>query len=502
LADLAFDFDQGDMYRDASRVLDQLLHGAKKRQRGAGDGPAGGLGLKALALSDKVKNKSKTYAVVCETLKYRDAIDHVLRIAELDKEALARSEGLLYVMLYDHLWGKGIQGGGAVKRTILSHDTALRAALQKVVEVRGASDASDLVAEHVKSAPDFPRFARVNLLRATVNQATEAKLHKSVSVDPHIPYVLRFPPKTDLHAHPWVEEGKLILQDKSSCFPAHALYLLAKERLGGADQLGQLDALDATAAPGNKTSQLASLGFRNVLAFDKSARRLKVLERRMEQAGAQEKVRPECRDFLSSDGSAAEFAHVKVILLDPSCSGSGMVGRVDHLAMQSSQEEEESERGGEPVSSEKDRILRLQKFQVDCLKHALSFPAAELVSYSTCSVHDAENEQVVMQALEAHPEWELCKALPQWPRRGKATAGTGTADEMPVSAEQADRMVRVDPMQDETCGFFVAVLGRKQDAAVIRRKAKMKERRKKRRGKRKAQEPAEEQSLEKKQRKA
>lgn len=464
------------MYRDASRVVDQLLQGARKRKRGPDGG--GGLGLKALALSDKVKNKSKTYAVVCETLKYREAIDEVLGVAQLNKRDLARSEGLLYVMLYDHLWGKGIQGGGAVKRTIISHDGVLRDSLAKVVKRRGVSSASDLVADHVKNAPDFPRFARVNLLKSSVDQAVAAKLHKSATVDQHVPYVLRFPPRTDLHAHPWVEQGKLILQDKSSCFPAHALHLLAKEKLGGQDQLGQIDALDATAAPGNKTSQLASLGFGKVFAFDKSARRLQVLERRMEQAGAQHIVHPECRDFLSSDPHAPEFSNVRVILLDPSCSGSGMVGRVDHLAMQSAADAEQEK--DTAALSEGERIERLQTFQIDCLKHALSFSNVQLVSYSTCSIHDKENEQVVAHALEAHPEWELCRALPEWHRRGNKSR---LADvEKPITAEQADKMVRVDPVQDETCGFFVAVLGRKQDAAALRRKAKMKERRKMRRG--------------------
>ena len=34
-----------------------------------------------------------------------------------------------------------------------------------------------------------------------------------------------------------------------------------------------------------------------------------------------------------------------------------------------------------------DRLLRLQEFQIQAISKAMSFPAAEFVVYSTCSVH-------------------------------------------------------------------------------------------------------------------
>lgn len=97
-----------------------------------------------------------------------------------------------------------------------------------------------------------------------------------MSRDPHIDNVLVMPPGTDLHAHPLVLAGKLILQvfrwdtrrgcerlqlaqravpsgcrvgvpplqDKASCFTAAAL-------VEGWATTG--DVIDACAAPGNKT---------------------------------------------------------------------------------------------------------------------------------------------------------------------------------------------------------------------------------------------------------
>ena len=46
-----------------------------------------------------------------------------------------------------------------------------------------------------------------------------------------------------------------------------------------------------------------------------------------------------------------------------------------------------------------DRLGRLANLQGMLLRHALSFPAVERVVYSTCSVTEQENEQVIMTSL-------------------------------------------------------------------------------------------------------
>lgn len=64
--------------------------------------------------------------------------------------------------------------------------------------------------------------------------------------DPLVDGVVLFPPRTDLHDHPAVLSGKLVLQSRASCLPAVAL----------APGKGWT-VLDACAAPGNKTTHLA-----------------------------------------------------------------------------------------------------------------------------------------------------------------------------------------------------------------------------------------------------
>jgi 25S rRNA (cytosine2278-C5)-methyltransferase len=73
---------------------------------------------------------------------------------------------------------------------------------------------------------------------------------KGFSKDTHIPNLLAFPPKTTFHNDPSYISGKIILQDKASCFPAVILDPPAKD---------DTVVIDATAAPGNKTSHLCAL---------------------------------------------------------------------------------------------------------------------------------------------------------------------------------------------------------------------------------------------------
>lgn len=68
--------------------------------------------------------------------------------------------------------------------------------------------------------------------------------------DEHISDLLLFPPDTQFASDPLYHEGKIILQDKASCFPA---FILAPHSREGTV------VIDATAAPGNKTSHLCAL---------------------------------------------------------------------------------------------------------------------------------------------------------------------------------------------------------------------------------------------------
>lgn len=143
-------------------------------------------------------------------------------------------------------------------------------------------------------------------------------------------------------------------------------------------------------APGNKTTHLAAhVGSRGrVHAFDADAFRLKRLKANSRTAGADKIVKARCEDFLSLDPKSPEFAGVRAVLLDPSCSGSGTAGtRGDYLLAAARGEvvgggdgdgggggDGDEERLKHPNAD--DRVAKLAQFQARALAHALTFPSA------------------------------------------------------------------------------------------------------------------------------
>lgn len=75
-------------------------------------------------------------------------------------------------------------------------------------------------------------------------------LYRGFAQDEHVPDLLLFPADLQFANDPLYLEGKIILQDKASCFPAYVLDPPAED--------GSV-VIDATAAPGNKTSHLCAL---------------------------------------------------------------------------------------------------------------------------------------------------------------------------------------------------------------------------------------------------
>jgi putative methyltransferase len=90
----------------------------------------------------------------------------------------------------------------------------------------------------------------------------------------------------------------------------------------------------------------------------------------------------------------------------------------------------------------------------------MSFPKAVRISYSTCSVHEEENEGVVARVLaERSSDFEVVEVIPQWPRRGIK----------PQTYPFASRVIRAERTLDGTTGFFVAAFQRRSGADVDHR---------------------------------
>ena len=441
-------------------------------------------GLKSIAFDSGRKNvpSSSTYATVAKTIQHLPAINSILN-ADSKKLSNAigfesyKNKGLAYVMMYELLFSKfqKIRGGGQIKRSIVKHEKELR------------NEAEDYLSRNPSLGDpscNFPRYVRVNVMHSEVadavnilkedlTNASNEETEKSVIyADSHVPDLLVLPPNSSSWLHQdseLVKSGKIILQDKSSCFSA----LVCAS--SGSDFRG--DYIDACSAPGNKTSHLAALlhssytnnndGVRprkkkkktttskpqsTVFACERSSTRFETLKNRMDQlvSSYSVAVEPIHGDFLRIDPSDPKYANVRAIMLDPSCSGSGIVNAPDRSTTKN--------------SDEKDRIKTLANFQTVALKHAMSFPQVERIVYSTCSVHDEENEMVVSNALaemnsseiDDGSEWAIVSpsCLGHWPRRGKEGVGG-------LSKSQTDCLIRCDGLDgDETNGFFVSYFER------------------------------------------
>ncbi len=372
-----------------------------------------------------------------------------------------------------------------------------------------------------------PRWVRVNSLRSSVDEQLETTFKgyevvasvgevmagqgkKILCLDGSVPGLLALPPGTDVSKTEAYRSGAIIFQDKASCFPA---YLLDPRPEDGT-------VIDACAAPGNKTTHLAAIikersAGQKIHAFEKDKNRAKTLEKMVKIAGSDgfTVIHPG-QDFMRVDPHADEYRQVGALLLDPSCSGSGIVGRdempelhLPELSSSTSASSQGGKRGRENMGkndrkrkreesghinekpppmlvdddgettvllSEKDlraRIEALASFQLSIILHAFSFPAASKVTYSTCSIYAGENEHVVLTALASdiakQRGWKILRrnrqvrGMQEWPVRGDVDACDGDQE----IAEACIRTYRDDGRG--VMGFFVAGFVREGDIGDV-----------------------------------
>ncbi|KAK0204704.1 S-adenosyl-L-methionine-dependent methyltransferase [Desarmillaria ectypa] len=442
------------LYFEASKTLDSL------------DARTGS--IKGVLATLPEKDRKRTSALVIETLKYKAVLTQVINETNLlkDERKKITSMNLALVLVHDVLLAGGIQAGtGPIKQAILRHKTRLNGEFQRIKIKRGVKSNLELAHNGDDRAAQIPRYVRVNTLMWTTDHAMDAFISngydltdlvtsrqvRSFTKDEHIPNLLLFSPQTTFHDDPLYKSGKIILQDKASCFSAVVLSPPSME---------DTYVIDATAAPGNKTSHLSAIMGNNgkLFAFERDRKRFKTLEMMLSKAGCQN-VETLNRDFLTVDPQDEAYCKVTHILLDPSCSGSGIVNRLDHLL--------ETEAENEPEKDE--RMTKLAAFQLVMIKHAMKFPAVKRIVYSTCSVHATENEHVVRDALKSEeaenggfkldaPE----NVLPQWKRRG-------LPEEMDNPSDAAS-LIRCSPGGDATNGFFVSCFVRRDSTTVYAQK--------------------------------
>ncbi|KAI5954849.1 hypothetical protein KGF57_003874 [Candida theae] len=415
----------------------------------------------------RLTNPKHVFALVYSTIKYKDHIEHVIKKSRIQRDLKIKiSDALLALLVHDLLFssrGRIESGKHPIKDAVLAHKTRLQAEFIKLKLKHKVKSVEQLPTK--ENDDETPvRWFRINTVKIDperfnqkhkffsklqpVNRFQELTQPGLIYQDDHIPNLFGIHPKEKLSQTEAYKLGEVIIQDRASCFPAHILN----------HNKEHIKIIDACAAPGNKTSHAASYLPQDenavVYAVERDEKRVKILRTMSERALGKNKkklIQVLHNDFTKTNPQ--DFADITGLIVDPSCSGSGIFGRA-------SDEEENNDQ----------RLEKLASFQVVIMKHALSFPSASKVVYSTCSIHAEENERVVIDLLSDRQVqsqgWKLAtrdEVLPSWERRGIESEFVALSRDPEICKQLAGGCVRSNPKEDGGIGFFAACFVRKKN---------------------------------------
>ncbi|MEH7050661.1 16S rRNA (cytosine(967)-C(5))-methyltransferase RsmB [Bacillus pseudomycoides] len=218
------------------------------------------------------------------------------------------------------------------------------------------------------------------------------------------------------------KNGFLSIQDESSMLVARAL----KPEEG--DMV-----LDSCAAPGGKTTHIAERlkGTGQVTSLDLHPHKVRLIQQQAKRLEL-ENIETKALDARKVQEHFANESFDK-ILVDAPCSGFGVIRRKPDIKL-----------GKEKGDSE-----RLSTIQLSILeKVAPLLKAGGRLVYSTCTIEKIENEQVIEQFLQEHPEFE-------W--------DTTMKERMPEKLRPYinEGQVQILPHYFATDGFYIACLRKK-----------------------------------------
>ena len=181
-------------------------------------------------------------------------------------------------------------------------------------------------------------------------------------------------------AHTLFKEGRIAIQDESSQLVAPALDLQGDELV-----------LDACAAPGGKTTHIASyLTTGKVTALDLYDHKLKLIQENANRLHVADKILTKKLDATKVYETFGPDAFDK-ILVDAPCSGIGLIRRKPDIK----------------YNKEGADFISLQAIQLAILDSVCqSVRKGGIIVYSTCTIMGKENFEVVDQFLKHHPNFE------------------------------------------------------------------------------------------------
>nr|XP_019525435.2 probable 28S rRNA (cytosine-C(5))-methyltransferase [Aedes albopictus] len=395
--------------------------------------------VKSLILEERHIRKGKGLAIMDLILVNLKQIDEMLRRTELLTKEPRLNPWLARVLIAELIFGRGELTGESLPVQCVKR---YREELQQALGQLDVAPAKLL---------DFkePRYVRINtnvlaqpgairLLQEEGWVLVDEEFEKYADflervknlgdsefiVDFHFKEMLVFPNSAKNY---WARAAELkqkfVLQNKACIIPTYLLNPPKKSVV-----------LDMCAAPGLKTTHLANL-MKNkgrIYAVERDPNRYKLLCDYAADFGVIKAINDDCMLIGEEQAPGVEY-----ILLDPSCSGSGMVSRLKLNE-----------------EYDKQRLYKLGGLQYKLLCHAMNaFPAAKRIVYSTCSIFPEENEDIVQGALKHNGHFKLVDAKE---RLNKEWHNVGSPDYPGIG----EKCLYARSESDLTIGMFVAVFER------------------------------------------
>ncbi|MBK6958269.1 MAG: RsmB/NOP family class I SAM-dependent RNA methyltransferase [Nitrosomonas sp.] len=268
-----------------------------------------------------------------------------------------------------------------------------------------------------------PLDLRVNTILAKRNQVLETLSQEGIEAQetPYSPCGIRLTGKPAINRHELFLSGKIEVQDEGSQLLG---YLLAPKR-------GEM-VVDFCAGAGGKSLLLGALmnSKGRLYAFDISEKRLNNLKPRFKRSGLSNL---HAQRIANENDIKVKRLTGKIdrVLVDAPCSGLGTLRRNPDLKWRQSSQS----------------IDELKAKQAAILSAAASLlkPGGRLV-YATCSFLPEENQQVVQEFLNTHPQFSLLNCAELLAQQ-KIPLDTG-------------EFLQLSPLLHQTDGFFAAALTR------------------------------------------
>lgn len=237
--------------------------------------------------------------------------------------------------------------------------------------------------------------------------------------------------------HPYHEAGVYYIQEPSAMAPAKLLGATPGERI-----------LDTCAAPGGKTTQIASYmkGQGILICNEIVPGRAKILSENVERMG----IRNAIVTNESTDHLAELFKNFfDRIMVDAPCSGEGMFRKNENAC------EEWSPENVKLCADRQDMILN---------NADIMLKAGGRIVYSTCTFAPEEDERTVERFICSHPEYVIEDAVLE------GIDGHGIPEWCSKPVNNIEKTLRLWPHKLKGEGHFVAVL-RKGDSLTAGEKA-------------------------------